>query len=84
MIKLAILCILALCLSCFKLNLEEYRLFRRKSRDRIRSDVISPGRGYSTDRQQMSSVVCFNTKVSPYGKTESIVRLDQGTSFKEL
>lgn len=84
MIKIVIICILAQCLSFFRMNLEDSTAFWRRQKDDITSDVISPGRGYSTDRQQMSSVVCFNTKVSPFGKTESIVRVDQGTSFKEL
>ena len=42
---------------------------------------ISPGKGYSRDRQQMSDLVCFNTKPSPYSKTESIVKFDQGSTF---
>jgi hypothetical protein len=52
--------------------------------DNIKGPQIGPGRGYSTDRQQISSIVCFNVNASPYSKTESVVRLDQGARFSEI
>jgi hypothetical protein len=29
-------------------------------------------------------VVCFNVNTSPYSKTESVVRMDQGATFSEI
>lgn len=52
--------------------------------EKIKGPQIGPGRGYSTDRQQISSIVCFNVNASPYSKTESVVHLDQGARFSEI
>ena len=45
---------------------------------------ISPGHGYSMDRQSVSSIACFRVQPSPYSKSESVVRFDQGSSFSEI
>ena len=29
-------------------------------------------------------MVCFNVNTSPYSKTESVVRMDQGATFSEI
>jgi hypothetical protein len=29
-------------------------------------------------------VVCFNVNTSPYSKTESVIRMDQGATFSEI
>ena len=32
----------------------------------------------------MSSISCFRVQSSPYSKSESVVRFDQGSSFSEI
>lgn len=45
---------------------------------------IIPGHGYSMDRQSMSSIACFRVQTSPYSKSESVIRFDQGSTFSEI
>lgn len=47
----------------------------------LSTSEIAPGHGYSSDKQQMSPLTCFNVKYSPYAKSNSVVRFDQGTTY---
>jgi hypothetical protein len=83
MLKTGFLLILLLvCINSFKL--ESLNKPDRPVACEVKGAQIGPGRGYSTDRQQISSVVCYNVKASPYSKTESVVKLDQGATFSEI
>jgi hypothetical protein len=48
------------------------------------NDIITPGHGYSTDKQQISPIACYNVKVLPASHAHSIVKLDSGLSFENL
>jgi hypothetical protein len=84
MIKIIILlCILHFSANAFKFFSPTPSTFAEARPNWLQAG-ISPGKGYSRDRQQMSDLVCFNTKPSPYSKTESIVKFDQGSTFTEV
>lgn len=52
--------------------------------DILKAGQIIPGHGYSMDRQAVSSIACFRVKPSPYSKSESVIRFDQGSAFSEI
>jgi len=50
----------------------------------MQNDVVTPGHGYSTDKQQISPIACYNARVLPITHTSSIVHFDQGMGFQDL
>jgi len=62
--------------------------FPKKSYQKIdnlmQNEVVTPGHGYSTDKQMISPIACFNAKVLPISHTSSIVHFDQGMGFQDL
>lgn len=48
------------------------------------SNIITPGRGYSSDLQQVSSLVCYNVTPSPITQVRGIVNLNTAMTFQEL
>ena len=50
----------------------------------MQNEVVTPGHGYSTDKQMISPIACYNARVLPITHTSSIVHFDQGMGFQDL
>lgn len=51
---------------------------------KVNKGAISPGKGYSSDSQQIASQICFNVTADPISGQTSFIQLDKAMSFLDF
>ena len=46
--------------------------------------ILEAGKGFSTDTQQISAATCYNMQVSKKGNSESIIKLNEGSTYDNI
>jgi len=45
---------------------------------------VAPSHGFSTGKQQISPLACYNVKTLPATQSKSIVNLNEGLTYEDL